>query len=193
MILGTHNSFTYLKPRIWAFRMFKFCYQCQNRTIHQQYNDGVRYFDFRLSFDKNENFQIRHKLVSFKLSFYDFLDIIKMLNNKKDVVIRMVLERNKNKNDEQRFISICKVLEEDYPNITFCCGEDVHTKKVVYQFKAGNGPQVIEQYGSVRGGILGGLWPKNWAKKHNKEIYESYKGTDKYLMIDFYETVTTIH
>lgn len=187
MILATHNSFTYLKPKKWWMRLFRFCYRCQDKTIHQQYNDGVRYFDFRLAFDRNENFEVRHKLVPFKLDFCDFLDIIKMLNSKKDVVIRIVLERNKGIKDEERFKDICDVLEDEYKNITFCCGEDVHSKKVVYKFKAGGGPQVIEQYGSVRGGILGGLWPRKWAEKHNKELIETYKDSDKFLMIDFYD------
>lgn len=191
MILATHNSLTYLKPKKWWMRIFRFCYRCQDKNIHQQYNDGVRYFDFRFSFNENEDFEIRHKLIPFKLEFYDFLDIIKMLNSKKDVVIRVVLERNKYKNDETRFRNICKVLEDEYPNITFCCGEDVHSKKVIYQFKAGNGPQVIERYGSVYGGLFGGLWPRRWAKKNNafwyKECTEKGYYDDKYLMIDFYE------
>lgn len=193
MKLATHNSLTYLKPKHWWMRLFKFCYQCQDKDIIRQYNDGVRYFDFRFSFNNDRELEIRHKLVPFKYDIFDFVENLKCFNSKHDVIIRVVLEKNSKETDEIDFLNLCKTLEENYLNITFCCGEDVHSKKVVYKFKAGGGPQVIEQYGSVRGGILGGLWPKRWAKKHNQEIYETYKDTEKYLMIDFYETIKTIH
>ena len=187
MKLATHNSLTYLDPKFRALKLFKFCYQCQDKDIYRQYNDGVRYFDFRLSFDPLRCLEIRHKLVTFKFDYTDFMEMLKNLNHKKDITIRIVLEKNNKETDELDFIIICKYIEEHFKNITFCCGEDVHTKKVIYQFKSGNGPQVIEQYGSVRGGILGGLWPKRWANKHNKELKEKHEYSNKFLMIDFYE------
>lgn len=194
MKLATHNSLTYLKPKYWWMKLFKFCYQCQDRTIENQYVDGVRYFDFRFSFDSNRHLEFRHKLIPFKSSFFKLEDILTYLNTRNDkVYIRVVLEKNTKDTDPYDFRVLCELIQQQYENITFLCGEDVKTKKVIYDFKNGYGPQVVEKYSSVTGKLIDGLWPRRWAKKHNQEIYETYKDTDKYLMIDFYETVTTIH
>ena len=187
MKLATHNSLTYLEPKNPLMKLFKFCYQCQDKKIHEQLNDGVRYFDFRLAFDSNRLLEVRHKLIAFNCNYTDFMDILRMMNHKKGVVVRMVLEKNTKETDEEDFRIICKYIEEHFKNIAFCCGEDVHSKKVVYQFKTGNSPQVIERYSSVTGRLIDGLFPKRWAKRHNREIIEENKDTDKYLMVDFYE------
>ena len=187
MKLATHNSLTYLEPKCWFLKLFKFCYQCQDKSIHQQINDGVKYFDFRISFNSLRSLEVRHKLIAFKCDYSDFMELLMMMNHKKDLVIRMVLEKNTKETDEEDFRIICKYIEEHFKNIKFCCGEDVHSKKVIYQFKNGGGPSVIEKYSSVTGKLIDGLWPKKWAKKHNKEIFEANKNSDKFLMIDFYE------
>lgn len=187
MKLATHNSLTYLEPKCWLAKLFKFCYQCQDRSIEQQLNDGVRYFDFRISFDKLRHLEVRHGLVTFNCDYTKFSEILRMMNRKRNVNIRMVLERNVKETDETDFKIICKYIEDTFKNIRFCCGEDVRTKNTIYKFKNAYGPEVIEKYSSVSGKKLNGLYPKRWAKKNNKNMIETYADSDKFLMLDFYE------
>ena len=52
MILGSHNSWSYLTPRKWWMKLFRFVAQCQDYDIKTQYEQfGVRCFDLRLKFD----------------------------------------------------------------------------------------------------------------------------------------------
>ena len=51
-ILGAHNANTYLKPRKWWMRLINFTSKCQKLTIKEQFEYGVRYFDFRIRYDK---------------------------------------------------------------------------------------------------------------------------------------------
>jgi len=48
MILGSHNSWSYLPPKKWYMKPFRFTAQCQDWDIKTQYEHGVRCFDLRL-------------------------------------------------------------------------------------------------------------------------------------------------
>ena len=54
MILGSHNSWSYLPVKQWYFTPFAFTARCQSIDIRTQYEKyGVRCFDLRVRFDKN--------------------------------------------------------------------------------------------------------------------------------------------
>ena len=50
MILASHNSLTYYKPQ-WYLRPLAWIGRCQSKTIQEQYELGVRYFDIRIKYD----------------------------------------------------------------------------------------------------------------------------------------------
>lgn len=52
MKLASHNSMTYLPIKKWWLKPFRFIAQCQNKTIEEQYQAGVRMFDIRIAFNK---------------------------------------------------------------------------------------------------------------------------------------------
>lgn len=185
MILASHNSLTYLSPKNPLAYLFRWMYRCQKKTIQEQYRDGVRYFDFRLSYDKRGNLEFRHGLVAFKTPKNKLNSILKYLNATNDVTIRVVLERCKEDVDNTLFILECRSMEYKYPNIRFVCGENVKTKEVVYQFKNKEDKPVYEKYSSVIGSKFNGAWPWLFAHKHNKGFIEEYKDKDCYLMLDF--------
>lgn len=185
MILASHNSLTYLKPKNPLAYLFRWMYRCQKKTIQEQYVAGVRFFDFRLSYDRNGNLEFRHGLVPFKTPKNMLDSILKYLNATNDVTIRVVLERSKWGADDILFELDCKRMEYLYTNIRFTCGENVKTKEVVYEFKRHSDKPVYEKYSSVLGSKLNGAWPWRFAKKHNKEFIEEYKDKDCYLMMDF--------
>ena len=41
MLIGSHNSFTYLKPRKWWMRLFTIFAKCQSENIIKQYSDSL--------------------------------------------------------------------------------------------------------------------------------------------------------
>ena len=51
-ILGAHNANTCLEPRKWWMRLINFTSKCQKLSIEEQFEHGVRYFDFRIRYDK---------------------------------------------------------------------------------------------------------------------------------------------
>lgn len=50
MIIGTHNSMSYLRPAKWWMRPLKIWAQCQSIDFRAQLYYGVRYFDLRIRF-----------------------------------------------------------------------------------------------------------------------------------------------
>ena len=66
MILGSHNTWSYLKPRKWWQKLLRFTAQCQREDLTMQYvRHDVRCFDLRLRFDDNGNAQIVHGLIEY--------------------------------------------------------------------------------------------------------------------------------
>lgn len=85
MITATHNSLTFLPVKGFK-KLFKFIYQNQDRSIEQQYTDGIRIFDFRVAFKKNKPI-VKHGAVTFKGDIFYYLNY---LNQFKDIYKNMV-------------------------------------------------------------------------------------------------------
>lgn len=172
-MIATHHSLTYL-PTAWYNKPLKFIYQTQDRSIEQQYADGIRMFDFRIAFKKNKPIA-KHGTVSFK---GDIFEILSFLNQYKDCYVMITLEENKN---FDKFYKFCENIVASYPNITFYGGaskSDWNT--TIYSFKPANVPYV-RPCNQSRWQL--GICPRVYAKKHNKENIAKYKD----VMIDFYE------
>ena len=60
MIKGSHNSWTYLKPKKWWMYLIRWAAKCQSKNIIEQYNAGVRCFDLRLKCKENGDMCIAH-------------------------------------------------------------------------------------------------------------------------------------
>lgn len=54
-MLGSHNSFTYLKATNTFYGQFPIVWRCQYKTIQEQYKDGIRFFDVRVKLEKKAN------------------------------------------------------------------------------------------------------------------------------------------
>lgn len=174
MILATHQSLTYL-PVKWFFRPFKFIYQTQDKNIRQQYADGIRVFDFRVSFKDGEPV-IKHGLVEFK---GDILDILGYLNQKNDSYVRLTLENG----GCSEFPDFCKKCEENFRNIIFFGGTAKNDWKTeLFKFREADVPPLVPCNQS-RWEI--GWWPWLYAKIHNKKNAIIHKGQN--LMVDFYQ------
>ena len=79
MIYGSHNSWSFLKPKHWWLRPFAFTARCQNIDIEKQYLlYDVRCFDLRINFDKKGELYICHGPLRYK---YTEDDLIKDLES----------------------------------------------------------------------------------------------------------------
>lgn len=85
--IATHNSGTGEPSKNWVHRLFTPFAKCQDKTIEQQLEAGVRYFDFRV----NKNLMLCHGLWESKTSLDEALKII---NDYPEITYyRVVIER----------------------------------------------------------------------------------------------------
>lgn len=186
MKLASHNSLTYLPCKKWYMIPFNFVAKCQRVSLERQYvKYGIRMFDFRVAFNKASVPYICHGLMDYKGDIYDFLEY---LNKHKDTRVRIILEKENNKNSEELFVKFCKALEQSYPNIRFFGGIKKKGWKQLYKFKYN--PKYDDKYASnntankTTGIIIDDLYPYIYARLNNKKNIK--KGTDKsWLFIDF--------
>lgn len=165
---------------------FNFVAKCQRVSLERQYvKYGIRMFDFRVAFNKASVPYICHGLMDYKGDIYDFLEY---LNKHKDTRVRIILEKENNKNSEELFVKFCKALEQSYPNIRFFGGIKKKGWKQLYKFKYN--PKYDDKYASnntankTTGIIIDDLYPYIYARLNNKKNIK--KGTDKsWLFIDF--------
>ena len=185
MILGSHNAWSYLPPKKWYMRLFRFIAQCQDWDIKTQYEHGVRCFDLRIRY-KGDDLQVAHGAMVYKIDVADLHKDLEWLNSKGDVYVRLLHEvRNKKqyeKSSVKHFKCDCAAFEQLYPNIKFWCGKNLYNWSTDYEFK--NNPTCKELYSSVVLPKIDDVYPRYYAKKYNKKNYK--KGTDRdILLIDF--------
>nr|DAE85491.1 MAG TPA: hypothetical protein [Caudoviricetes sp.] len=101
-ILGAHNANTYMKPRKWWMRLINFTSKCQKLSIEEQFEHGVRYFDFRIRYDKESGLFLNcHGLVEYTDSVNQvvlLLSIFACINKTETIYIRFVYDDTFNNN-----------------------------------------------------------------------------------------------
>ena len=171
-MIGSHDSFTYMNPLHSIFKLFKFIWRTQTKSITEQYNCGVRYFDIRVKYRRNR-WYICHGVVTFNVSFYSIKHIIDFFNlhylNSK---LRIIYERGEYEDIFKK--EIRDILDND--TLSFAC---IKSKWEVLV----NRDPIINDY--TYKPILSNLsWCENikrmnffstiksWAKRHNPKINE---------------------
>lgn len=186
MVIGSHNSWSYLRPRRWWMRLIAFAARCQRVDIRTQYlKYGVRCFDLRIRFDENGVPILAHGIIEYLFSWDD----VKWIDEKGDCYVRMLHEVRTSEQYTpaavENFCYMCAAMVDSFSHIQFWCGRNLYDWKVDYQFE-GDEPTCEETYGSVVPGKkwLYGWWPWLYARTHNKQVKS--KGTDKdILLIDY--------
>lgn len=187
MILGSHNSWSFLRGSKWWLLPFAFMAKCQKYDIRTQYEKyNVRCFDLRVLFKKGQ-FIVAHGFFEYKCTLEDIERDLDWLNKKGDVYVRILHEVRRKKQYTSEniglFKNICEFFSKSYKNIKFWCGRNLYNWEVDYQFD--NEPTCHEDYSSVsKPKYIDDWFPYIYAKINNKKIKE--KGTDKdILLIDF--------
>lgn len=189
MILGSHNSFTYLKPRTWYGWLIRFTAKCQRASIREQYEKyGVRAFDIRVKMSKNGSAVLAHGLVEYKGSQEALNEALDFLDKKGNAVAKVSLELRapwqEDARQEEWFKKFCKQIEGEYGRIRFYGGKISGSGKRVYTF--GNKDMSADGFHAswATKTKLDDLWPYWYAKKNNKNFYRV--GSKKDIMfLDF--------
>lgn len=93
---------TYLKPQKWWMKLINFTSKCQSKSIEEQYNDGVRYFDIRVCIGKHDTMPncYAHGLIKYDIKHQPILQGTLLRDG---VVGRIILEKG-NKEAFRRYI-----------------------------------------------------------------------------------------
>lgn len=188
MILGSHNSWSYLPVKQWYLKPLAFTARCQSENIITQYEwYGVRCFDLRIRFTPTEGIILAHNVIEYKYDYFKLIDDLIYLNSKNDCYVRILHEaRNKHQYtnfSKTTFVEFCNHVVSSFTNINFFGGRNLYDSNVDYNF--------IKNY-SCDGGYSSAKTPKiidDWfpfiyAKLNNRKIIE--KGTTKdILLMDF--------
>lgn len=203
MNIGTHNSLTYLTPKTWWGKLFKFTARCQSIDYEKQYELGARVFDVRLWYDNDFKIEIRHGRIAYDYSYTVLQEMLKFLNKKGDCYVRILCEEDSFAkhdplavNKERSFKKDCEFYEKWYTNIKFFGGNRKYDWKVLYNFKNRDIPTLIDKYSSTTSlfknnnkflRIIDDLCPILYAKLKNHTNIEKHKqsGSKDYLFIDF--------
>lgn len=188
-VIGSHNSWSYLKPKSFWMRPFAFMAKCQRQDIKYQYLFfGVRCFDLRVKFDKDGKLSVAHGSMVYDIDKEGLLKDLQFINNRTITCYVRVLHevRNKRAYNEKSinyFKEFCNEIVEAYPNIKFWCGRNLYNWSIDYEFS--EHPTCEEKYSSVcPPKIIDDWFPFIYAKLNNSKIKN--KGTDKdILLIDY--------
>lgn len=194
-MLGSHNSLTYLPCRKWWMYLINWAAKCQSKTLTSQFHDNVRYFDFRVRFDKDGKPVIAHGLIEYKGNIEDYILILNELAKHFDetVFVRFVLEFNKEPKDWFRQSMLLNNLLQEfrgkYHNLTYDYSMTKWNEQDLIRYNP-NMIYLFHRYSStLRWKRF--LWIPYWyAKLHNKKIKETWKieledKEQRVLMLDF--------
>lgn len=190
MILGTHNSLTYLKPQWWV-RPFNFISKCQSLNLLEQYKRGVRLMDFRFRWnEKKEQFEVAHGLAVYKEGMEEVERFLFELQDEfLFLKVRIVFEYKGDKSWDDRYINLITYFKKKYPTVIWLYGYKTNKKNWILIEGLEEITDIISIQNEYWRKEINGLGiPICWARKHNKEIKEKYRGiAGLILMMDFIE------
>ena len=173
VIIGTHNSMSFLKPKHWWMRPINWLFaQCQNNETYVLECDCM---DIRVYWDKKKRWSFAHGLVSYEFGIDDIYRTIFISKMGGVRYFRIILERDGN---EDGFVKLCQRLECEYDskNVTFLGGYRKSDWKQLYDFGTNDIP-IHQWVGSM---AADARWyerfiPRLYAKRMNKHNLRNAK------------------
>lgn len=197
MILGTHNSATsgnlvwWQRPMAWLLHLTS---RCQNRSIEEQLQDGVRLFNLQVCRYRGE-WHISHGLCIYEDKLFDVLDHLRLCSYSmgERIIFQLYLDKNFFVGqDVEEFARLVGEIKRKYcyprliMQLAWIEGTNKYPHKTEYKLS-------IEEH----------YWTTTWAKRyastwidrlplprrHAKRCNAVYRAVCKadYLMLDFYE------
>ena len=206
MKLGSHNTMTYLRPKVFWQRLLPFVGRCQSVDYKVQHSLGAVGYDLRLFWGDDGKLEYRHGFLRFPA---DNIDEVLSYAESNNIIVRVLLEvRSYNKPlisniDElrSRFKTYCSEIEEKYPSILFFGGQESGSGEKLYTFKNDTGNLAIEElHSSVTSlfkshnkflRMIDDLFPIIYSLIKNEKNIRAYQNNkDKentYLYVDYIE------
>ena len=113
-MIGTHDSFTFLKPRNFIFNIFSFLWRTQTKNIEEQKMSGTLFLDIRVCRYKGK-WCLCHGIVKFNKMFDNLEDIV---NTYSEFKLRILLEKGNNE-DKEKFKQEISTIQNKYENLLF--------------------------------------------------------------------------
>lgn len=206
MKLGSHNTMTYLRPKVFWQRLLPFVGRCQSVDYKVQHSLGAVGYDLRLFWGDDGKLEYRHGFLRFSA---DNIDEVLSYAESNNIIVRVLLEvRSYNKGligniDElrSRFKAYCSEIEEKYPSILFFGGQESGSGEKLYTFNSDTGDLAIEElHSSVTSlfkshnkflRMIDDLFPIIYSLIKNEKNIRAYQNNkDKentYLYVDYIE------
>ena len=208
-MLGSHNSLTYLSPKTLWGKILSPWTKCQDKDLIRQYNNGARYFDIRVRFDKNRNPVAVHNKVEYRGDVYHMLELLNeyiQVNGFNKAYLRLILDiRNKSDFEENQllrqrllFVEFCHNAINRYDNlvvasaITYWNWQSVMPYIAVYkdiQLPTHNSELdyrgLIEIHASVTAKWYEYLLGTKWYADSIRGLYDSYKNRESIYLVDY--------
>jgi hypothetical protein len=206
MKLGSHNTMTYLRPKVFWQRLLPFVGRCQSVDYKVQHSLGAVGYDLRLFWDDDGKLEYRHGFLRFPA---DNIDEVLSYAESNNIIVRVLLEvRSYNKPlvsniDElrSRFKAYCSDIEKKYPSIIFFGGQESGSGEKLYTFKNETSGLVIDElHSSVTSlfkshnkflRMIDDLFPIIYSLIKNEKNINSYRNNKEkdntYLYVDYVE------
>lgn len=116
--IATHNSGTGEKGLTFFHDLFSIFSKCQDKTILEQWNEGVRFFDLRIS----KSLYLAHGLWRSKISLEEVLDTLNEVSKNDSVNpthIMITIENNYDERIINRLVLYLRILKDKYTNLVF--------------------------------------------------------------------------
>ena len=114
MILGSHNSFTYLPPSRWWMWATAPWSRCQSKSLAEQIKAGVRFFDVRCKWnDRQGTFVVAHGLYVTDESVENILNVLNGYGLDRVIHFRLILEYNRDPKSTD--------IEKEFCNLVMRC------------------------------------------------------------------------
>lgn len=117
-MIGSHNSLTFKASNNWLFNQFEWLWKCQHKSLQEQYENGVRFFDIRVYQKDPGHWGFAHGMVNLYGGFDTVRTILLYMNSIfPEAYFRVVLEKG-NKKTIQKFKEEVAQAIEDFSGKT---------------------------------------------------------------------------
>ena len=196
MILGTHNSATggqllwWLRPLAWLINPTS---KCQDRTIVEQLDDGVKLFNLQVAYIGGK-WRFSHGLALYEEDVLTTIRLMKAYSLKEEpIYFQLYLDKSFwCKQDIEEFEKLINVIKDKYCNDGFFILSSLVEGTKYYPYSSGKKINSEERY-----------WTKTWSRincksqidklplpKYHAKKWNAYykdKCNKDFLMLDFYE------
>lgn len=189
-MIGSHNTFSYLPIKNRWMSFLKPWYKCQDKDIIQQINNGAKFFDIRVKFDKKGLLNIVHNKVVFDINeiqfwrlMVDVKNLAKELNTK--LYFRVILDIRKEPKDKKHQLKLFKSFIYQFNKFDerICLDHSIIYWNWDYTYYYNNQFNIIEDHASVKAKwyeyILG---TKYYATKVGYKYINEHSSKNIYLL-----------